>query len=132
MSNLGLKHSDVYMSMKRMPVNMSVEDVIEKPMHFKKGGKVMGVSIAIMPAKKMGRMKKPCMSKGGMMGSEDKMYKKGGLAQPVPADKMHRLKTAKPTKGYSKGGAMYAEGGLVNTKSISSSKLMSKAINRSK
>lgn len=134
MKNLGLKHSDIDMTNKRMPVDscMSVSDVIEKPMHFKKGGKVMAVSIAIMPAKKMNRMKGPCMNKGGLMDAGGKMYKKDGLTQAVPADKMHRLKTNKPTKGYGKGGSMYAEGGLCDVKSISSSGLMSKALKRSK
>jgi len=140
--NLGLKPSDIDMSNKREPMNMSVSDVVEKPMNFKRGGKVMGISVAIMPAHKMNRMKKPCMSKGGMpamnMGGmmpadAEGAYRKGGMAK-MPADKIHRsVKVAKSsTKGYNKGGAMYAEGGLTNTKSISSSKLMSKAIKKSR
>lgn len=71
MKNLGVKHSDIDMTNKRMPVNMSVENVIEKPMNFKKGGMAM---------------KKPCMNMGGMIsdGSEiasdkENSYKKGGM-----------------------------------------------------
>jgi hypothetical protein len=140
MKNLGLKHSDIDMSNKRMPANMSVEDIIEKPMHFKKGGKVMGVSIAIMPAHKMNRMKKPCMNTGGMVESDGTMYSKGGMVPkgnmykkggmaPMPADKMHRLKMAKPSS--KRGGGAYAEGGLCDVKSVSSSSIMSKALRRS-
>lgn len=94
--NLGLKNSDIDMSNKRMPANMGSEDIIQRPMNFKKGGKVMGVSIAIMPAHKMNRMKKPCMNTGGMVDTEGNMYKKGGMAK-MPADKMHRLKMSKPS-----------------------------------
>ncbi len=69
MKNLGVKHCDIDMSMKRAPVDscMSISDVIEKPRNFKKGGLTPS-----MPVDKMHRLKPAKASAKG--------YKKGGCA----------------------------------------------------
>lgn len=97
--NLGLKHSDIDMSNKRMPVNMGVENIAEQPMNFKKGGKVMDVTVSMMPADKMHRIKKPCMSMGGMPGAEEGSYKKGGMCGMKPKNsRIMMLKSRKISK----------------------------------
>lgn len=94
MKHMGVKHSDIDMSNKRSPVCMDVSEVIEKPMHFKKGG------MASMPADKLHRLVKPCrkmpcaktphFNQGGMMNeNKDDMtgYKKGGMCRPMKKSK---------------------------------------------
>jgi hypothetical protein len=109
MKNLGVKHSDIDMSNKRSPVCMDVSEVIEKPMHFKKGG------MAPMPADKLHRLVKPCrkmpcpktphFNKGGMA--------RGGEAKEEMRETRERIKMVGRQRSEKEGkGDCYNEGGM--------------------
>lgn len=57
MKNLGLKNSDIDMSNKRSPVDMSVSDIKETPKSFKRGG------MAMVPVEKRRRSEDRCFKK---------------------------------------------------------------------